>query len=104
DPEMPSIQQIVHAVFLRRDGVIHRSAHDLEIRDVQLEASGCTAVGADRAMNHERRLLRHVIGGLELVVADSGLRYDGLDESGAVADREKVDFPAGAAVVEPPAD
>ena len=45
-----------------------------------------------------------MIGLLEFLVADRGLRDDGLDESGAVAHRQKVDLPARAAVVEPSAD
>ena len=48
--------------------------------------------------------LRQMVGLREGLVADRLLRHHALDEAAAVADRQEVDLPAGAAVVQPPAD
>ena len=40
-----------------------------------------------------------VIGRLEHVLADRGLRHDSLDEAGTIAQNQKVDLPARSAVV-----
>ena len=104
NPEMPPIEQIVDAVLFRRNRIVDRRAHDLEVRDVELVAARCAAVGAHRAVHDQRGFLRQVIGLLELLVADGSLRHDGLDESGAVAHRQKMDLSARAAIVQPPAD
>src|ERR1044071_4342069 len=45
-----------------------------------------------------------MIGGLELFIADGSLRYDGLNESRAIAYGEEVNLSAGAPVVEPATD
>ena len=54
-------------------------------------------------MHDERCFLRKVIGLLEFVVADGGLRHDGLNEAGAVAHGKKMDLSARAPVVQPAA-
>ena len=104
NPEMPAIEQVVDAVFLRRDRIVDRRAHDLEVRDVELVTARRAAVGAHRAVHDDRGLLREMVGLLELLVADGGLRDDGLDEAAAVAHRQEMDLSARAAVVKPAAD
>ena len=91
-------------MFLGRDRIVHRGRDDLEIRDVELVSARRAAVGAHHAMHDERGLLRQVIGLLELLVADRGLRDDGLDEAAAVAHREEMNLAARAPVVKPAPD
>src|SRR4026208_1941820 len=86
------------------NGIGDRAADDLEILYVEFEAAGCPAVGADVAMDDDRRLLRQVVGLLEFFVADGGFRHNGLNEAGAVANRQEVDFSARPAVGQPAAD
>ena len=102
DPEMAAIEQVVDAVFLRRDGVVVRLGHDdVHRRDVDLVAALCPRVRARGAGHHQRRFLREMVGGLEDLVADRGLRHHGLDEARAVTNRQEVDLAARAFVVEP---
>ena len=89
NPEMAAIEQVVDAVFLRRNRIIGRAAHDLEIRHVELVPAGRAAVRAHRAVHDDRGFLRQVIGLLEFLVADGGLRHDRLNEPRAVAHRQR---------------
>src|SRR5262249_15759687 len=57
NPEMTPIQQVVGAVFLRRNRVVLRRADDLEALDVDLEATRRSFVRARRAGDDEGRLL-----------------------------------------------
>ena len=102
DPEVPAVEQVVDAVLLRRDRVVVRLADDLEALDVDLVAARRPLVGARRAGDDDRRFLRQVIGRLEQLVADRGLRHHRLDEAGAVAEDQEMDLAARAAVVQPP--
>jgi hypothetical protein len=103
NPQVTPIEQVVDPVLLRSNRVVRRRVHDLEVRDIELESAWRAAVGADGAVDDQRGFLRQVIGLLEFLVTDCGLRDNGLDESRAVADRQKVDLPARAAVVKPSA-
>src|SRR5262249_25117902 len=85
----------------RRDGEVVRLADDLEILDVDLVSARRARIGAGGAGDDDRGLLRQMIGNAEQFLAHSRLRHHRLDESGAVTDDEKVDLPAGAAVVKP---
>jgi hypothetical protein len=104
NPQVPSIEQIIDAVLFGRNRVVRRVAYDLEIRDVELVTAWCPAVSPHAAMHHNRGFLGEMIGGLELVIADGGLRDDRLDKPGAVAHGQKVDFAARPTVVQPAAD
>ena len=104
NPQVTPIEQVIDPVLLRSNRVVRRRAHDLEVRDIELESAWCAAVGAHSAVDDQRGLLRQVIGLLEFLVTDCGLRDNGLDESRAVAHRQKVDLSARAAVVKPSAD
>ena len=104
DPEVAAVEQVVDAVLLRRDRVVVRLADDLERLDVDLVAARRALVGARRAGDDDRGFLRQMIGGLEHLVADRGLRHHRLDEAGAVAERQEVDLAARPAVVQPALD
>ena len=104
DPEMAAVEQVVDAVLLRRDRVVVRRADDLEALDVDLVAARRALVGARRAGDDDRRFLRQMVGGLEQLLADRGLRHHRLDEAGAVADDQEMDLAARSAVVQPPLD
>ena len=104
DPQVPAVHQVVDAVFLRRDGVVLRFGHDLELADVELEAARRPGVGAHRAGDDDGALLRQVIGASEGLVAHRRLRHDALDEPGAVAQGQEVDLAARPAVVQPAAE
>ena len=101
NPEMAAIEQIVDAVLFWRNRIVDRRAHDFEVRDVELVTAWRAAVGAHGAVHDDRGLLRQVIGLLELLVTDRRFRDDRLDETGAVAHRQEMNFSARAAVMEP---
>ena len=104
DPEMPPIHQVVDAVLFRRDRVVGRAGDDLERRDVELVATGRPAVGADRALDDHGAFLREVVGFREELIADGGLRHDGLDEARAVTELQEVQLAARASVRQPAFD
>ena len=104
DPEVTPIEQVVDAMFLRRDGEVVRFVMDVEADDVDLVAARRARVGAHGAGHRERRLLREVVGLLERLLADGRLRHHRLDEAAAVAHLEEVNLPARAAVVQPSVD
>ena len=101
---MAAIEQVVDAVLFRRNRIVDRGTDDLEVRDVELVATRCAAVGAHRAVHDQRGFLRQMVGLFELLVADRRFRHDGLDESGAVAHRQEMNLSARTAVVQPSAD
>ena len=101
NPQMAPVEQVVDAVLFRRNRVIVRLADDLDALHVDLVSARRAFVGSDRAGDDDRGFLREVIGGFEQLVACGGLRHHRLDEAGAVADDQKMNFPARSPVVEP---
>ena len=104
DPEMAAIEQVVDAVFLRGDRVVVRLANDLEVPDVDLVAARGALVGARGAGDDDRRLLREMVGGLEQLLADRGLRHHRLNEAAAVAHDQEMDLAARSTIVQPALD
>ena len=70
----------------------------------QLVASLRPAIFPDEAGHHDRGLLGQRARGREHVGRKLGPHGDGLDDSGAVADQEKVEGAAAAQVIEPAAN
>ena len=71
--------------------------------DVELEAGGGAAVGADLAGDDEAGLQREALEGLEDFFGDGGFGDDALDGAGAVAEGGEEQLAGGAQVVEPAA-
>ena len=101
---MPAVEQEVDAVLLRRDRVVVRRPDDVDGLDVDFVAARRALVRSRGSGDGDRGFLREVIGRLEEVLADRGLRHHGLNEAGAVAHGDEVDLAARSAVVEPPLD
>ena len=103
-PEVAPIEQIIDAVLLRRDRKVVRGADDLQVLDVDLVAARRALVGASRAGDDHRSLLREMIGAREQLVSDRRLRHHGLDEAASVPQDEEMNLPARTPVVKPPLD
>ena len=103
-PEVAVVHQEVGPVVLGADGVLgRRRAEDLQLLHVELELALDLAVLLHGAHDLERRLLLDVIGLLEDVGRDVPLEDHALGRARPVADLEKVQLAARAAVVEPAA-
>src|SRR4030095_6847341 len=103
DPQMPAFEQVVGPVLLRRDRVVVRLRDDFELRDVQLEATRGTRVGAHTAVDDDRAFLGEVVRLAERLFANGLLRHDALDESASVPYGQEVDLSTRTAVVQPSA-
>ena len=102
DPQVAVFHQEVDAVLLvpKRE-LAHRLAHDAERLDADFEADRAALVLAHRARHLDGRLLRQVVGLMEGRLVDFAFEDDALNEAGAVAHLEKVQFALGAPVVQP---
>ncbi len=84
--------------------VVGDSLEDLDVFDVELEAGGGAAVGADFAGDDEAGFEGEVFEGVEDFFGDGGFGDDALDGAGAVAEDGEEELARGAEVVEPAAE
>ena len=104
NPQVPAIEQVVHAVLFRRDRVVVRRSDHFQPRRRELVAALGALVLAHDAGDDHGALLREVIGRLERLFGHVVPAHDDLQETGAVAQHEEVDLAARTPVVQPALD
>src|SRR5579885_3579081 len=100
-PEMTQIEQERDAMLFRGDWIVGGWRIDAEALDRQLETAGRAPLFAHHAGHLERGLLPEVIGCGERLRADLVQQRDALAHPGAVAQQQKMDLAARAAIIEP---
>jgi hypothetical protein len=98
---MAVIEQEGDPVLLRRDRILGRLVHHLQIGHPEFVAERRALVLAHRAGDDQRRFLRQMLGARELLGRDVLLEHHALQRAGAVADEQEVQLAARALVVEP---
>ena len=67
-PQVTVVHQEVGPVLLRRDRVVDRGVHDLQILRADFVATGAAGLGLDEARDLDRGLLRQLVEGFERLV------------------------------------
>ena len=101
---MAMIEEEVGTVLLRADRVVLSHLVQGDRLQLHLVSARGAIVLADRTAHLERRLLRHLLAGLEDVRRHLGLKGDRLQIARAVPDDQKHQFPLFALVVQPAPD
>ncbi len=92
--EMAVLEEEVDAVLLRRDRVVVAGSDEPHLADAELDAAGRALVGAHHARHLEARLLRQLLGRLELLLGHLALDHHPLDEAAAVTKLQERDLAA----------
>ena len=104
EPEVPAVHEELDAVLFGRDRVRLGEREHLDARGLDLDPARLPLVGADRALDTERALLRQRLGGLPRLGPDGVRVHDDLHDPAPVADLEELQALRPARVVEPPVD
>ena len=95
------IQREVYAVFFGGDRVLVGFADHADAGRVEFIPAGRPGVGADHPVESQCSLLAEVLNLQKRFIAHRRLGHDRLDKTGAVTERQEVEFSARPAVVEP---
>src|ERR1700682_5597898 len=105
DPEMPAVQQEIHAMLFelnRIRSVVRDALHDFNRGNLNLKPARRALIGVNASRDDHARLLRQAAQSFKrrrLILQ----RYDALDRSRAVAKDGEKQFPRFAQVVQPTA-